>query len=275
MSEKRVAPPQWRDDIDGWLASLRVAGLSEQTISTRRYKMVHVARHVGAGPMDVTGEMLVVWMAAQEWRPETRKAYRNTVRSFFAWMAATGRRADDPSAEVPKVKRPKPQPRPCPDRVILAALGRATPEEAMMLRLAAECGLRRSEIAMVHSDDVTRDLVGWSLIVHGKGGRQRMVPMPDDLAEQVIACRGWVLPGRWAGHVEASYVGKHLSRLLGGQWTAHSLRHRYATVTYAATHDLLLVSQLLGHASVETTQVYVALPDDRLRCAVAAVRLAG
>ena len=55
---------------------------------------------------------------------------------------------------------------------------------------------------------------------------------------------------------------------------AHSLRHRYATTTYAATHDLLLVSKLLGHASVETTQRYIAMPDERLRAAVAATRLA-
>ena len=44
--------------------------------------------------------------------------------------------------------------------------------------------------------------------------------------------------------------------------------------TYAATRDLLLVSKLLGHASVETTQRYIAMPDDRLRAAVEATRLA-
>ena len=70
-------------------------------------------------------------------------------------------------------------------------------------------------------------------------------------------------------------MSKHIARLLGKPWTAHSLRHRYATRTYAQTHDLLLVSQLLGHASVETTQVYVALPDDRMRAALDAVRLVG
>ena len=60
----------------------------------------------------------------------------------------------------------------------------------------------------------------------------------------------------------------------GDGWTAHSLRHRYATTTYAVTRDLLLVSKLLGHASVETTQRYIAMPDDRLRAAVEATRLA-
>ena len=91
----------------------------------------------------------------------------------------------------------------------------------------------------------------------------------------ILACRS--CGGRQVvgdGHVEASYVGSHLADILGKPWTAHSLRHRYATTTYEATHDLLLVQRLLGHASVRTTQIYVALPDARLRAGLDAVRLA-
>lgn len=142
-----------------------------------------------------------------------------------------------------------------------------------MLRLGAECVLRRGEIGRVSSGDVVDDLVGRSLVVNGKGDKQRIVPLPDDLADLISACDGYVFPGRFGGHVEESYIGDRLSSLLGDGWTAHSLRHRYATVTWQATHDLLLVSKLLGHASVETTQVYVAMPDERLRAGMAAVLL--
>lgn len=188
-------------------------------------------------------------------------------------MRQTGRRTDDPSMELPKIKRPRPHPRPCPDKVILAALGRASESERIMLRLGAECGLRRGEIGRVSSGDVVDDLVGRSLVVNGKGDKQRIVPLPDDLADLISACDGYVFPGRFGGHVEESYIGDRLSSLLGDGWTAHSLRHRYATATWQATHDLLLVSKLLGHASVETTQVYVAMPDERLRAGMAAVLL--
>ena len=126
----------------------------------------------------------------------------------------------------------------------------------------------------MHSRDVMRDLVGWSLVVVGKGDKQRIVPIGDDLALLIRSANGYLFPGRWSGHVESSYVGRHLSDLLGDGWTAHSLRHRYATTTYAVTRDLLLVSKLLGHASVETTQRHIAMPDDRLRAAVEATRLA-
>ena len=71
-----------------------------------------------------------------EWKPESRKGYRNTLSSFYGWMHATGRRGDDPSEELPKIKRPKPKPRPCPDKYIIAALHKATERERVMVRLA-------------------------------------------------------------------------------------------------------------------------------------------
>lgn len=198
--------------------------------------MTKAARDLAKTPLEVTAEDMVHWMASQKWKPESRKGYRNTLSSFYGWMHATGRRGDDPSEELPKIKRPKPKPRPCPDKYIIAALHKATERERVMVRLAAECGLRRGEIAKVHSRDVMDDLLGKSLIITGKGDKQRIVPLP-------------------AG------------------WGCHSLRHRYAMKTYEQTHDLFLVARLLGHASVETTQIYVAMPDSRLREALDAVIL--
>lgn len=191
-----------------------------------------------SGPKDVTTEQIVQVFARQQWKPETRKAYRNTISSFFRWLHRSGRRSDDPSLDVPRVKKPHAHPRPCPDRYIAAAMEMATPSERLMIRLGAECGLRRGEIARVHSDDVVADSAG-----------------------------------RFGGHVEESYVGDHISHLLPDGYGAHTLRHRFATVTYATTHDLFVVAELLGHESVETTEHYVAMPDGRLRAATAAVRL--
>lgn len=226
-----------------------------------------------SGPKDVTTEQIVQVFARQQWKPETRKAYRNTISSFFRWLHKSGRRADDPSLDVPRVKKPHAHPRPCPDRYITAAMEQATPSEKLMVRLGAECGLRRGEIARVHSDDVVADSAGHSLIVRGKGDKQHIVPLPDDLANTVMETQGYLFPGRFGGHVEESYIGDHISRLLPDGYAAHTLRHRFATTAYAATHDLFVVAELLGHESVETTEHYVAMPDGRLREATAAVRL--
>lgn len=274
MRDKISAPVPWRRSIEGWTDTLKAAGLSAQTIKSRRYKMVHLATLLmPSGPKDVTTEQIVQAFARQQWKPETRKAYRNTISSFFRWLHKSGRRSDDPSLDVPRVKKPHAHPRPCPDRYIVAAMEMATPSERLMIRLGAECGLRRGEIARVHSDDVVADSAGRSLIVRGKGDKQRIVPLPDDLAGIIMDAHGYLFPGRFGGHVEESYVGDHISHLLPDGYGAHTLRHRFATVTYATTHDLFVVAELLGHESVETTEHYVAMPDGRLRAATAAVRL--
>lgn len=274
MRNKISAPVPWRKSIEGWTDTLRAAGLSAQTIKSRRYKMVHLAALLmPSGPKEVTTEQIVQVFARQQWKPETRKAYRNTISSFFRWLHKSGRRSDDPSLDVPRVKKPHAHPRPCPDRYIAAAMEMATPSERLMIRLGAECGLRRGEIARVHSDDVVADSAGRSLIVRGKGDKQRIVPLPDDLAGIIMDARGYLFPGRFGGHVEESYIGDHISRLLPDGYAAHTLRHRFATTAYAATHDLFVVAELLGHESVETTEHYVAMPDGRLREATAAVRL--
>jgi len=275
MRNKISAPVPWRRSIEGWTDTLRAAGLSAQTIKSRRYKMVHLAALLmPSGPEDVTTEQIVQVFARQQWKPETRKAYRNTISSFFRWLHKSGRRSDDPSLDVPRVKKPHAHPRPCPDKYITAAMEKATAVEKLMIRLGAECGLRRGEIARVHSDDVVADSAGHSLIVRGKGDKQRIVPLPDDLAGIIMDARGYLFPGRFGGHVEESYIGDHISRLLPDGYAAHTLRHRFATTAYAATHDLFVVAELLGHESVETTEHYVAMPDGRLREATAAVRLA-
>lgn len=276
MRNKISAPVPWRKSIEGWTDTLRAAGLSAQTIKSRRYKMVHLAALLmPSGPEDVTTEQIVQVFARQQWKPETRKAYRNTISSFFRWLHKSCRRSDDPSLDVPRVKKPHAHPRPCPDRYIAAAMEMATSSEKLMIRLGAECGLRRGEIARVHSDDVVADSAGHSLIVRGKGDKQRIVPLPDDLAAIVMDANGYLFPGRFGGHVEESYIGDHISHLLPDGYAAHTLRHRFATTAYAATHDLFVVAELLGHESVETTEHYVAMPDGRLREATAAVRLVG
>lgn len=274
MATHMQPAPEWREYIDKWLDSLKAAGYSDQTRKTRRYQIQALSLGLGGSPLDVTGEDIVEWYADHEWKPETRKGSRNAAASFFGWLCRSGRRPDDPSESLPSVKRPQAHPRPCPDRVIMAALRRANDTERLMIRLGAECGLRRAEIARVSSRDVMDDGDGWSLIVRGKGDKQRIVPMPGGLAAEILLRDGYLFPGRWEPHCEQSYIGKHVSALLGGGWSTHSLRHRYATATYRATGDILLVSKLLGHESIETTQRYVAMPDERLRTAVDAVSLA-
>lgn len=138
------ATPLWAEYINGWLDSLKAAGYSTATLHTRRCQMTTMGNALGGSPLDVGGNGLVGYFASKEWKPETRKSARNATVSFFRWIRAHDLRDDDPSRELPSVRRPQAHPRPCPDKVILSALSKANDEEQLMLRLGAECGLRRS-----------------------------------------------------------------------------------------------------------------------------------
>jgi integrase len=133
--------------------------------------------------------------------------------------------------------------------------------------LAGEAGLRRAEVAVVHTDDLIEDITGWSLVVHGKGGKQRVVPLTDRLANAIHDFRlhGYLFPGQIDGHISAHHVGVLISRLMPDGWSMHKLRHRAATRGYAGTGNLRAVQEFLGHASVATTERYTAVSSRDVR----------
>ena len=258
---------QWNKAIEEWDGYARAGGAPETTRRTRRDHLGRLARRIGLEPWAVTADDLTAYLGATDWAAETRRAHRSTLRVFYAWALEVGHVAASPTARLPKVAPAPPRPRPTPDLVHRTALMMATPRERLMVRLAAEAGLRRGEIAVVHSRDLLEDLTGWTLIVHGKGDKDRLVPVSDSLAEGLRGLGpGWAFPGRCGGHLSPRWVGTLLSRLLGNGWTAHSLRHRFATRAYEGSgHDVFSMQELLGHASPVTTRRYVAVGRDRLR----------
>lgn len=266
-------PEAWRGPVDDFLDFKRAGGVSEQTIRSRWYKLQRLANTVDVAPSEVTTRQLIAYLAKCK-AAETRKAYRNTFSTFFKWCQDFGIRQDNPAAALPSVKRPQPHPKPCPDSAIRDALRKANHAERLMILLAAECGLRRGEICQVHTNDVVAGARGeFTLIVHGKGDKQRNVPLPKGLAREILSAHGYLFKGRWGGHVEESYVSSHVSKLLPRGYSCHKLRHRFATVAYSDSHDLLAVSRALGHSSTETTECYVALPDGALRELVTAATI--
>lgn len=275
----------WLPWIAEFVVYLQAAGRSSGTIRLRRYWMTRLAESVDTGPAVVEHDDVAQWLATGDWSANTRCSARATVRSFFAWARATGRRLDDPTAALLAIAPTPGRPRPCPESALLAAVRAAGERERLMLALGACVGLRRSEIATCRGDAVERDLDGWSLRVVGKGGRVRRVPLTDDIADQIRARgTGWtfvgqirdgraVLGDRAAGHLSAGRVGELVSELLPGTWTTHTLRHRFASAAYRADRDIRAVQELLGHVSVATTQVYTAVPDDSKRRAVGGAAL--
>ena len=215
------------------------------------------------------------------------------VRSLHRFLAEEGESGGDPAAslEVPSVPRGLPKPlREEEVATLIAAVVGDDPRarrDRCLLELLYGTGLRISEAVGLSLGDV--DVPGASLRAFGKGSRERVVPLLGRAAE---AMEEWLGPGgrdglepaRWArrGDAEAVYLnarGGRLSRQgawgvvrhhgdrvgLGERLTPHVLRHSCATHLLDHGADIRIVQELLGHASLSTTQVYTAVSQGRLR----------
>lgn len=263
----------WGGALEGFTRHLRAIGRSPDTVALRRSQLSRFARDVGRSrPALVTLGDVEAWMASQTWGASTRRSHRDAVRTFYAWQVKAGHLKVSPVVDLAPGKPSVPNPRPVPEGDYQFALQVADERDRLMVRLAGGVGLRRGEVARVHTDDVFADLLGWSLVIHGKGGRERTVPLPDAIATTITdRARGYVFPGQIDGHLSPAYVGKRVRALLPTAYSMHKLRTRFGTKAYAVSHDLGAVQDLLGHASPETTRWYIRVADDAKRAIVEAV----
>jgi site-specific recombinase XerD len=174
-------------------------------------------------------------------------------------------------------------------RVLLERIPAHTPLELRdraMLELAYSCGLRCEEI--VNLDEGSLDFETEQLRVMGKGSKERLLPVGEPAQR---ALRRYLDKGRHALVVDrgeqALFLSKSGRRLSNsditrrlGLWTReaalaagvspHSLRHSFATHLLEGGADLRTIQELLGHASISTTQVYTRVDAARLRDTYAA-----
>lgn len=276
-SDTYVLPPAWESAIAGWLAWLTIGGTSSATMRLRRGQVRMIARRSETqDPTEVTFALLVALCSERNWSRDHRKSVRTSLISFFDWALDAGLVDDHPAAKLPRVKADTPRPRPATDEVWNDMLAKASPRERLMIRLAGEAGMRRAEVAQCHRDDLIDAARGYSLIVHGKGNKQRVVPISDSLATAIRdhAATDYLFPStdRWgnliAPHLSPMQVGKLIGELMPDGFSMHKLRHRFATRAYRGSRNLRAVQVLLGHSSVKTTERYCAVDDDEIRAAM-------
>lgn len=257
-------PATWGTAMGEYFTNMRAAHRSSSTIRLHRHYLNQLLE-LTRTPWEITSQQLEEVMARPTWQAEARKSARSVFRSFYGWALEQGYIEDDPSAKLPSVRVPRGVPRPAPERVVQEIVADVDDRVSLMAQLAAFAGLRVREIAVVHRDD----LIGDVLLVHGKGGHQRLVPIEEpNLLRRLEQLEGYAFPNPSTGEpMTAGHVCKLLSQALPKGWTGHTLRHRFATQALDGTGDLLAVMRLLGHAQPETTMRYCALADDRIRAA--------
>jgi integrase len=189
--------------------------------------------------------------------------YTRHVQAFYRWATLYGHVTSDPSFRMIKidVKRGLPHPISPADLRMLLACGRDGLRMAYVL--AAFAGLRAGEIARLRGEDMQMDAAQPVALIHGKGEKERMVPLlPPVIAE--LRAAGFPRSGYVATRRNGKpYTPERLSTdssqfmcVLGIDSTLHSCRHFFASEIVKLTKDILLVRDLLGHSSVATTQIY-------------------
>jgi integrase/recombinase XerC len=247
----------------------------------------------GARASAATGEQVRDFLASLHARrhPATLGRKLASLRTFFRFAVRTGLCAADPTAGIPAPRTPKRLPRPLAvdDCVALCEPARGDPgsEERerrarALVELLYGAGLRVSELSQLDVRDL--DPQSGDVRVLGKGGAERVVPLPsaarDALAAYLgarAAGRGESLPlftalrarrGVWPrlGVRDVRRVLRARAREAGltDRVHPHRLRHSYATHLLDMGADLREIQELLGHASLATTEKYTAVSIDRL-----------
>jgi len=259
------------DHIAEFLTHLADRGHPASTIETYGTLLRYVHRQLPYGLPCATGEELRPWVLDPTRSAATRALRRTAVRTFFVWATdpADPRVDHDPTAHLPRVPVPARRARPITTEQLHVITATAREPYRTWCVLAAYAGLRCVEISRLHREHVTVDWV----TVRGKGGRERQVPT-DALVWDAVS----VLPagpvalapgGRPATRQDVTRLANyHLRRLAAPGVTMHRLRHWFGTYAHRATRDLMITKELLGHVSVATTQIYVAVDTADLRAAV-------
>ncbi|MFI5370602.1 MAG: tyrosine recombinase XerC [Candidatus Eisenbacteria bacterium] len=207
-------------------------------------------------------------------------------RTFSRFCTRRGLIAVDPARTLAFPKRPRRLPRTLPEPELGAALDRIAGADAparrdrALLELAYSSGLRLSELVGVNRGDLDRRAA--LVRVRGKGRRERIVPVGEGALaaldrylagqDRLTGGRGDepVFIGRGGARLSGRTVQRAVKRRLGQiaaglGVTPHALRHSFATHLLDRGADLRAIQELLGHASLSSTQVYTHVPGTRLR----------
>lgn len=158
------------------------------------------------------------------------------------------------------------------------------PRDVALAILAYTCGLRRQEVARLRREDYT-PATGELRVLHGKGGKERMVPVAPEWKSIVDAWWATLAPGspmfssQSGGALSlagVSFVIRRLHRELHiAEFTPHDLRRTFATQLLRAGADLAMVRDLMGHSDIQTTAIYDRRNDEDKRNTVKLLKRKG
>jgi integrase/recombinase XerD len=283
--------------LDAYLRHLVIErGLSKNTLSAYKADLAKYRDYLDQNSfseLSITRSQLsdfLQWLNSQNLRAASSARILAAVRGYQKYLLLENLRTDDPSQQVKSPKLPKRLPKALTQAQVMALLSASGPEpddetadvlrlrNRAILELMYSSGCRVSEVAQLDLDEMVQG--GW-VRIRGKGSKERLVPV-GSFAQRAIDAyliRSRPMLSAKAGG-PALFLNKRGSRLsrqsiweiiqsagegCGLSVSPHSLRHSFATHLIEGGADVRVVQELLGHASVATTQIYTLVTIDTLR----------
>jgi integrase/recombinase XerC len=290
---------RFTEGVDAYLRHVeQVRRLSPATVRAYRSDLAGLATATGDADLaEVDLEALRDWLWQAVQRGDSRATIaRRTaaVRGFFGWAAETGRIETDPSLRLVTPKRGKTLPKVATAQSLDGVLARLAQSAAdgdpvalrdnAVLELLYGAAVRVSELCGLDIDDL--DVERRTARVLGKGAKERVVPfgLPALRAVEAYLVRGrpalaaraddargaasalflGARGGRLGPRAVYDLVSRELGPELGAHVGPHALRHSAATHLLDGGADLRAVQEILGHASLGTTQIYTHVSSERL-----------
>lgn len=270
------------DPVEGWRVEQEHAGLLPTTIRRRIDDLRTFQRFLGRDPLTATRDDVNAWLDSRPLSAKTRYNLLSTLGCFYRWAVMEELCEVDPTVRIRRPKLRRYLPRPTASSDLEVALATAHPRMRAWLLLGAMSGLRCMEIAGLDRQDVHAEADPPVMIVRGKGGKERVVPLHPLVAMAIEDAgshrRGPLFPNARGGCFSPAAVSQQINAHLHGlgiDSTAHQLRHRFGTEVYRMSRDLRMVQELLGHASPTTTAVYAAWSPKDAGVVVAQLQLPG
>lgn len=228
-------------------------------------------------PPEVSPADVREWMASLSeagMAPSSIRRKVQSLRAYYKFLMKRGVAASNPAASVPLPKQPRKLPVIATHSDITGAIADApTQAGALALELLYGCGLRRSELLGISDPDINP--FSRELKILGKGGKHRIVPLPEQLLSKIQEwqrLRDRLYPdlpspaplmatmhGRMAPSTLYKLVNSALAASGAEKKSPHTLRHSFATQLLNGGADINSVKSLLGHSSLGATQIYTHL----------------
>lgn len=243
---------------------------------------------VNAKPEDLSAYLKSLADAGMSARTQARRL--SCLRQFYRFLFAEQIRQDDPAQGLDSPKTGRPLPKYLSEKQVKALLDAAAEKAkdgpmgvrlCCLVELLYASGMRVSELVGLSWQAAARDQE--SLLVKGKGGKERLVPLGAPARQALEAWRQergkllgrsesrWLFPGQKGAHLDRSHFAHELKGLAQAaglppaKVSPHVLRHSFASHLLAHGADLRAVQTLLGHADIATTQIYTHVLEDRLK----------